>query len=43
MARMTVAQAMARFLKSLGTKRYYFYNGHANWGLLDAFEYDVKI
>ncbi len=43
MARMTVAQAMVRFLKSLGTKRYYFYNGHANWGLLDAFEYDVKI
>jgi acetolactate synthase-1/2/3 large subunit len=43
MAKMTAAQAIARFLKSVGTKRYYLYNGHANWGLLDALEYDVKI
>jgi len=43
MARMTAARAVARFLKAVGTERYYFYNGHANWGLLDAFEYDAKI
>jgi acetolactate synthase-1/2/3 large subunit len=43
MAKMTVAQAIGRFLKRMGTERYYFYNGHANWGLLDAFEYDAKI
>jgi acetolactate synthase I/II/III large subunit len=43
MAKMTVAQAIGRFLKNVGTERYYFYNGHANWGLLDAFEYDAKI
>jgi acetolactate synthase I/II/III large subunit len=27
----------------MGTKRYYFYNGHANWGLLDALEYGAGI
>ena len=43
MAKMTAAQAIARFLKSVGTERYYFYNGHANWGLLDALEYDAEI
>ncbi len=43
MAKMTAAQAVAHFLKSIGTKRYYLYNGHANWGLLDALEYDAKI
>jgi len=43
MARITAAQAVARFLKKIGTKRYYLYNGHANWGLLDALEYDVGI
>jgi acetolactate synthase-1/2/3 large subunit len=43
MAKMTVAQAVAQFLKKMGTKRYYLYNGHANWGLLDALEYDAKI
>lgn len=43
MARMTAAQAVAEFLKRLGTERYYFYNGHANWGLLDALEYDASI
>lgn len=43
MAKMTAAQAIARFLKSVGTERYYFYNGHANWGLLDALEYDAGI
>jgi acetolactate synthase-1/2/3 large subunit len=43
MAKMTAAQAIARFLKAMGTKRYYLYNGHANWGLLDALEYDEKI
>ncbi len=40
---MTAAQAVARFLKSVGTSRYYLYNGHANWGLLDALEYEEKI
>jgi acetolactate synthase-1/2/3 large subunit len=40
---MTAAQAIARFLKAMGTKRYYLYNGHANWGLLDALDYDEKI
>ncbi|MBC7941227.1 MAG: hypothetical protein H7Z19_15985 [Chitinophagaceae bacterium] len=40
---MTAAQAVAHFLKRVGTKRYYLYNGHANWGLLDALEYEAKI
>lgn len=43
MPRMTAAQAIARFLKQMGTQRYYLYNGHANWGLLDALEYDAGI
>jgi acetolactate synthase-1/2/3 large subunit len=43
MEKMTVAQAIARFLKKMGTEYYFFYNGHANWGLLDALEYDAKI
>jgi len=43
MAKMTAAQAVAHFLKRVGTKRYYLYNGHANWGLLDALEYEAKI
>lgn len=43
MEKITVAKAIGRLLKKLGTERYYFYNGHANWGLLDAFEYDAKI
>ena len=43
MPRMTAAQAVAQFLKRVGTKRYYLYNGHANWGLLDALEYEAKI
>lgn len=43
MTKMTVAQAVARFLKSVGTRRYYLYNGHANWGLLDALTYDAGI
>ncbi len=43
MTRMTAAQAVAHFLKRVGTKRYYLYNGHANWGLLDALEYEAKI
>ncbi len=43
MPKMTAAQAVAQFLKTLGTERYYFYNGHANWGLLDALEYGAKI
>ena len=43
MAKMTAAQAIARFLKKMGTEHYFFYNGHANWGLLDALEYDAKI
>jgi len=43
MEKITVAQAIGRFLKNIGTERYYFYNGHANWGLLDAFEYDAKL
>jgi acetolactate synthase-1/2/3 large subunit len=43
MEQITVAQAVGRFLKKMGTEHYFFYNGHANWGLLDAFEYDAKI
>jgi acetolactate synthase-1/2/3 large subunit len=43
MAKMTAAQAVAHFLKRAGTKRYYLYNGHANWGLLDALTYEAKI
>jgi acetolactate synthase-1/2/3 large subunit len=43
MARMTAAQAVAQFLKAVGTEHYFFYNGHANWGLLDALEYEAKI
>ncbi|MCW5751142.1 MAG: thiamine pyrophosphate-binding protein [Alphaproteobacteria bacterium] len=43
MARMTAAEAVAHFLKKMGTRRYYLYNGHANWGLLDALEYKAKI
>jgi acetolactate synthase-1/2/3 large subunit len=43
MAKMTAAQAVARLLKAVGTHRYYLYNGHANWGLLDALEYEEKI
>jgi acetolactate synthase-1/2/3 large subunit len=43
MPKMTAAQAVARFLKSVGTEHYFLYNGHANWGLLDALEYDARI
>jgi acetolactate synthase-1/2/3 large subunit len=43
MPRMIAAQAVAHFLQRVGTKRYYLYNGHANWGLLDALEYEAKI
>jgi acetolactate synthase-1/2/3 large subunit len=43
MPKLTAAQAVAHFLKLVGTKRYYLYNGHANWGLLDALEYEAKI
>lgn len=43
MAKMTAAQAIAEFLKRVGTERYYLYNGHANWGLLDALEYTCGI
>jgi acetolactate synthase-1/2/3 large subunit len=40
---MTAAQTVAHFLRRAGTKRYYLYNGHANWGLLDALEYEARI
>lgn len=43
MPRMTAAQTVAHFLRRAGTKRYYLYNGHANWGLLDALEYEARI
>ena len=43
MTKMTAAQVVATFLKKMGTDRYYFYNGHSNWGLLDALEYDAEI
>lgn len=43
MEKMTSAQAIARFLKKMGTEYYFLYNGHANWGLLDALEYDGRI
>lgn len=43
MPRMTAAQAVAHFLKRMGTKRYYLYNGHSNWGLLDALEHHAGI
>jgi len=43
MEKMTVAQAIARFLKKMGTEQYFFYNGHANWGLLDALEHVAQI
>lgn len=43
MAKMSAAQAVAHFLKRVGTKRYYLYNGHANWGLLDALQYEAGI
>jgi acetolactate synthase-1/2/3 large subunit len=43
MEKMTAAQAIARFLKKMGTEHYFFYNGHANWGMLDAFEYDAEL
>jgi acetolactate synthase-1/2/3 large subunit len=43
MEKMTVAQAIGRMLKKIGTERYYLYNGHANWGMLDAFEFDAGI
>lgn len=43
MEKITPAQAIGRFLKKMGTEHYFFYNGHANWGMLDAFEYDAKI
>ena len=43
MPKMTAAQAVAHFLKLVGTKRYFLYNGHANWGLLDALEFHAKI
>jgi acetolactate synthase-1/2/3 large subunit len=43
MEKITAAQAIGRFLKNMGTEHYFFYNGHANWGMLDAFEYDAKL
>ena len=43
MAKMTAAQAVATFLKKVGTERYYLYNGHSNWGLLDALEHHAGI
>ncbi len=43
MEKISAAQAIGRFLKKVGTEHYFFYNGHANWGMLDAFEYDAKM
>lgn len=43
MPRMTPAEAVARFLHRMGTRRCYVYNGHANWGLLDALQHKVGI
>ena len=43
MTKMTAAQVVATFLKKMGTERYYFYNGHSNWGLLDALEYHAEV
>ena len=43
MARMTAAEVVARFLKAIGTQRYYLYNGHSNWGLLDSLEYKAEL
>jgi acetolactate synthase-1/2/3 large subunit len=43
MSKMTAAQAVAHFLRKLGTEHYFLYNGHANWGLLDALEYEAQI
>lgn len=37
------ATAMAKFLEKAGTKYYFGYNGHGNWGLLDSLEYESKI
>lgn len=43
MEKLTAAQAIAAFLKKMGTEHYFFYNGHANWGMLDALEYHGKL
>lgn len=41
--RLTAARAVAEFLKSVGTEEYFLYNGHSNWGLLDALEHHAGI
>ena len=43
MPRMTPAEAVAQFLKRMGTTRCYAYNGHANWGLLDALHHKTGV
>jgi acetolactate synthase-1/2/3 large subunit len=43
MEKMTAAQAIAKFLKKIGTEQYFLYNGHGNWGLLDALEYHGQL
>lgn len=43
MAKVTVAQAIARVLESLGTEVVFGVNGHGNWALLDALVNETKI
>jgi len=43
MIKMRCATAIAKFLEKAGTKYYFGYNGHGNWGLLDSLEYESKI
>ncbi|MBB3527011.1 thiamine pyrophosphate-binding protein [Rhizobium sp. BK456] len=39
----TVSQAIARLLETMGTEVVYGLNGHGNWGLLDALVYETNI
>lgn len=43
MPKMRVATAIAKLLEAAGTEYVFGYNGHGNWGLLDAFEYETQV
>lgn len=43
MAKVTVAQAIARVLERIGTEVVFGVNGHGNWALLDALVNDTRI
>lgn len=43
MIKVRCSAAIGKFLERAGTKYYFGYNGHGNWGLLDSLEYETNI